>query len=427
MKRLLMICLLVPLLAFAAPAPVSFDFAAVSLVTFAQATFKSILGRDYVISPDVVAMDRKITISVKKIDVSEVPDFVESLLKAQGIRVTERGGVYFLDAYKVSLDQVVQDELGTSSKKDQSKKVAYIADADDVGPAREVDSRQMREINRVDADADSVMYVPQNRTAEFVVLVLNSAFGGHVAQAAGSQVVLTARKERLKKIVALADVLDRPARLVDVSASFVEVSKNSSQGRGISLIASVLGAKFGVSLGSVNSGSALSLKNTNFELVIDALNNDGRFKQVSNSRVVGDENERMSLTVGDETPTISSTGKDNSGNAIQNVVYRPSGVILDVLPKVLGSGKISLAIDGQISSFQATVTGVSGSPTLVKRQVKTSVTLADGEVLLIGGLNDTKALESTSGLAFLPASWSAKSGSKLQTDLVLILSAKVAQ
>lgn len=76
----------------------------------------------------------------------------------------------------------------------------------------------------------------------------------------------------------------------------------------------------------------MSLLNTNFQLVIDALNGDTRFNQLSNSRVVGDDHTKINLTVGNETPTISSTGKDNAGNAIQNIVYRPSGVIVDVLP-----------------------------------------------------------------------------------------------
>lgn len=104
----------------------------------------------------------------------------------------------------------------------------------------------------------------------------------------------------------------------------------------------------------------------------------------------GDDYEPMNITFGDETPTVSSTSKDNAGNPVQNVVYRPSGVIVDVVAKVLGSGKVKIAIDGQISSFKATSTGVSDSPTLIKRQVKTTITASDGEVLLLGGLNDSQ-------------------------------------
>ncbi|MGO4469843.1 hypothetical protein AB4Z11_30250, partial [Pseudoduganella sp. RAF53_2] len=147
---------------------------------------------------------------------------------------------------------------------------------------------------------------------------------------------------------------------------------------------------------------------------------------VSNSRVGGDDYEKLTLSVGDETPTISSTGKDNAGNAVQNVTYRPSGVIVDVTPKVLGNGRIRLVVDGQISNFKATVTGVSSSPTLIKRQVKTTVTVGDGEVLLIGGLNDSQKADTVNRLPFLPASWTGSSASSSNSDLVLVLSAKVA-
>lgn len=115
--------------------------------------------------------------------------------------------------------------------------------------------------------------------------------------------------------------------------------------------------------------------------------------------------------------------KDNAGNPVQNVVYRPSGVIVDVVAKVLGSGKVKIAIGGQISSFKATSTGVSGSSTLIKRQVKTTITVSDGEVLLLGGLNDSQSSKTSSGFSFFPSSWAVTSNSSTQTELVLVLSA----
>ena len=366
--------------------------------------------------PKCCAADKKITISVKNIDAADVPKFVENILLQQGIATTEKDSVYYLAAVK--------------NQPDMPDRQSVFAPPSSRPPVRDDNQtgkgEQPEKLER-QADAESEVYKPANRPGEFMAAVLGAAFGRESAMLAGSQIVLTGSKEKLTKIRTLLDSLDVLPKMVDVSASWVEVTQTSGSGRGISLIANVLGAKFGASIGSVNSGSALSLKNANFQLVIDALNTDSRFNQVSNSRIVGDEYEKINLTVGDETPTVSSTGKDNAGNLVQNIVYRPSGVILDVLPKVLGGGKINMAIDGQISSFKATATGVSGSPTLIKRQVKTAVTVNDGEVLLIGGLSDTQKTDNTSGLAFLPASWSMKSGGQVQTDLVLILSAKVAQ
>lgn len=413
MKKLFISFILFPLLAVASP--ISFNFNEVSLLAFSQTTFKNLLHVDYVISPDVLAMDRKITLSISDVQQDKVFEFVEGVLRQQGISVEKRGTVYYLlPASRVDTSSVAVASLPSPVVAPPIQAIEHD------GPGR-VD---VTADGRRKDDDESEIYTPLNRSSDFLVAVLSASFGDRSASAAGADVMITGSESRLKKMRSLLGAVDLLPKLVDVSVSWIEVTSNSATGRGLSLMANVLGAKLGVPLGSVGSSSAVSVKSANFELVIDALNTDGRFKQVSNSRVVGDDYEKLVLTVGDETPTIASTGRDNSGNAVQNVVYRPSGVIVDVLPKVLGNGRIQLLVDGQISSFKATATGVTASPTLIKRQVKTKVTVGDGDVLLIGGLNDQQSAGSSSALAFLPF-WPAKSSTSAQTDLVLVLSAKV--
>lgn len=413
MRKLFTALVLCPSLAWCAP--VSFNFHEVSLVSFSQSVFKNLLHVDYVVSPDVLAMDRKITLSVAAIDESKALPFVEGILKQQGVAVDVRDGVYYLVPSLKQADAVAP--VVSSDKVVQAGAHSH-ADADDDGASGvAIGGRRQK-------DDVTEFYAPQNRPSDFLVAVVVASFGSRAAAPAGAGILLTGSTDDVAKMRKVLDAVDAAPQLVDVSASWVEVTNNDSDGRGISLLANVLGAKLGVSLGTVNSGSAVSLKGSRFELVVDALKTDSRFKQVSNSRVVGDDYQKLVLTVGDETPTISSTGKDNSGNSVQNIVYRPSGVIVDVLPKVLGSGRILLSVDGQISNFKATSTGVTSSPTLIKRQVKTQVTVDDGAVLLIGGLNDSQDSKNSSALSFLP-SWAAKSSSSVRTDLVLVLSAKV--
>lgn len=402
MKKIIAALAFAPLFSFAAP--LSFTFNEVSLLQFSQATFKNVLHADYVISPDVLAMDRKITLSVSGVEESKVREFIEGILQQQGIVIEQRGAVFYL----LPLQKVA----------------ASVAPARDSIPTQAAPVVSPVQPVQPPVPVETYLYVAVNRPSDFLTAVVVGAFGEKKALSVAGGVMLAGSAddvERMKKLLAMVDSLPR---LVDVSASWVEVADSASDGRGISLAANVLGAKFGVKLGSVSSGSALSVSSSSFELVIDALKTDGRFKQVSNSRLVGDDYEKLSLSVGDETPTVGSTGRDNTGNAVQNIVYRPSGVIVDVLPKVLGNGRIQLHVDGQISNFKSTVTGVTGSPTLVKRQVKTQVTVGDGEVILIGGLNDQQTSRGSSAFSFFP-SWAAKSSSSSATDLVLVLSAKV--
>lgn len=411
MKKLLIALFFVPSLSFALPA--SFNFNDVSILAFSQATFKSLLRVDYVITPEVLAMDRRITISVKDVPEAEAYQFVEGILQQQGISIDRRGSVlYLVPSAKLQSQQFFPSSPTMQPARPAEQQVGHLPDP--VGTPVLV---------RPKADETDV-YQAANRSSDFLASVVVGAFGPRAAVAVAGNVVLTGTADDLVKMRKLLVAVDSAPALVDVSASWIEVADNGSDGRGISLVARVLGARFGVTLGSVTSGSVMSVKTGSFELVIDALKQDGRFRQVSNSRLVGDDYETLQLNVGDETPTVSSSGRDNSGNAVQNIVYRPSGVIVDVQPKVLGSGRLQLGIDGQISNFKPTTSGVTGSPTLVKRQVKTKVTVADGEVLLIGGLSDQQSTSSSSAFSFLPT-WSAKSSSHSNTDLVLVLSAKV--
>lgn len=83
MRRFLSALILAPVLAFAAPAPapapVSLSFDATPLMAFGEAMFKAIMHRDFVVSPDVIGIDKRITIKVKNIDAAELPRFVEDL------------------------------------------------------------------------------------------------------------------------------------------------------------------------------------------------------------------------------------------------------------------------------------------------------------------------------------------------------------
>jgi general secretion pathway protein D len=424
MKKLIACLALFPLAALGKP--VSFHFDAVSLMSFSQATFKGIMGRDFVIAPDVLAADRRITISVKNIEQSDVPLFVEGLLAREGIQATLRGGIYYLTVRQRTLEVAdLQRETGSSEGAGYKR----LGQVEGLNAAQgDSDGGQLLQepLQRVrNEDDETELCQPQQRTAEFVASVIAAGYGSKAATVAGEFVVLSGSKNAVAKMTSLCKSLDTHAKMVDVSASWIEVTSNDGQGRGISLAASFLGARLGASLGLVNSGSAISLRNTKFELVIDALNSDARFKQVTNSRLVGYDRTKLKLTVGDKTATVSSTGNDNAGNRVQNVVYTPSGVIIDAFPRVLGNGGISLDVDAQISSFKANTSGLVGAPTLILRQLVTTVGLRDGDVMLLGGLQESQSSDTKSRLAFLPESWSVSSANKQQTDLVLVVSAKV--
>lgn len=423
MKRLLIGFLFaLPSICFAEQ--IAVNLRSVSVANFVQVAYKGMLKRDFVLSPEVLAMEKLISVSVRQIDSASLPSFIDRILLSQGVHSVQRDGVYYLSSdlnqegaviggRPFPLSGAIQ-QLGRSG--DPLFNAAVVSGLHGVPSSqlhRDVGGNEEREV-----------YRPLFRDANFIAATLNLAYLNKPATVAGGVVILSAPKENLTKMFDLVRSIDVQANKVRVSATFVEVSTNAATALGVSVVANVLGAKLGIRLGETSSGS-LTLNGNNFQAVLDALSSDGRFKQVSNPTALVDDYEKSSISFGDSVPTIASTTLDKNGNPIQQVVYQQSGVLLDVTPRVLGSGQIKLTVDGQVSSFSATTTGVTNSPTLSKRQVQTSLTLDDGEILLIGGLNSDKRVNGRTGFSFLPKSWSAKNESAASTDLVLILSATV--
>lgn len=428
MKKLVFAALLsLPFVAHSEELAVNFN--GMSVNQFAAATYRALLKRDYVMSPEVLAMDRPMMVSVRKIQSEDLAAFVDHTLSTQGVRSELRNGVYFLSAAACS-DGACSGGVGATPL----RLTGSVGQAVDTGSAglgaraggrAELGAFDMGPASNYDAaDLERDVYRPHNRKSDFIVGVLNAAFKNSPATAAGGAIILSGSKVQLEKMLKLAQQLDEAAPKVKLSATFVEVSSNESNTLGVSIIAEVLGARLGVKLGDTSSGS-LSLRTNSFQAVIDALAADGRFKQVAAPTVLVEDYEKSNLKFGDNVPTIASTTLDRNGNPIQQVQYQQSGVVLSVQPSVLGSGRINVVLDGQVSSFSATTTGVSGSPTLSNRQVQTSVTMDDGELLMIGGLNSNKSVTTTSGFSFLPKAWASKSESNASTDLVLILTASV--
>lgn len=423
MKRLL-IGFLFSLTSICSAEQIAVNLRSVSVANFVQVTYKGMLKRDFVLSPEVLAMEKLISVSVRQMDSASLPSFIDRILLSQGVHSVQRDGVYYLSSDLNQEGAVIGGRPFPLSGAIQqpSRSGDPLFDAGVVSGLHGVSASQLQ--RDVGGDEEREVYRPLFRDANFIATAVNLAYLNKPATIAGGVIILSAPKENLIKLFDLVRSIDVQANKVRVSATFVEVSTNAATALGVSVVANVLGVKLGMRLGETSSGS-LTLNGNNFQAVLDALSSDGRFKQVSNPTALVDDYEKSSISFGDSVPTIASTTLDKNGNPIQQVVYQQSGVLLDVTPRVLGSGQIKLTVDGQVSSFSATTTGVTSSPTLSKRQVQTSLTLADGEILLIGGLNSNKRVNGQTGFSFLPKSWSVKNESAASTDLVLILSASV--
>ena len=127
------------------------------------------------------------------------------------------------------------------------------------------------------------------------------------------------------------------------------------------------------------------------------------------------------FSVGQDVPVLGSISyPTGAGQAVQSVEYRSSGVIFDIAPTVR-EGVIDLSIDQQLSNFIATTTGVNNSPTLTKRALKTSVGIQDGDLIVLGGLTETKEGNTHDGFSFLPKFLHSAGKENSKSEILLVL------
>ncbi len=242
-------------------------------------------------------------------------------------------------------------------------------------------------------------------------VVVNSATNSLIFQG-GTQ------EEYRQWLTLLAD-LDRPVKsaLIDVLVAEVALTDNDSlgfswqleqltSGSGVRTGGTITNLQFGGSGVTVN---ALLGGNPLRQLAISALASNSRAKVISSPKVVTRNGETASIRVGQEVPTVTSQAVTNSGGVFtggttvvpQTIQYRNTGVLLRVRPVIHAGDRIDVEVSQEISSAEATTTGVTTSPTIRNRNVETKLTLRDGATVMLAGMMSENNTDSNSGVPLL--------------------------
>ena len=160
----------------------------------------------------------------------------------------------------------------------------------------------------------------------------------------------------------------------------------------------------------------LSFKNFDIDFYLSVLSKDDRLKIISRPSVRVQSTETAKL--------ILANVNYQDGRAVQSIEYRSSGVIFEITPEILRN-VVNLEVRQEMSNFAETLNGVNNSPTLVKREMRTSITAKSGEVLVLGGLTEDKDSSSKAGLSFLPDFFAASSKTTEKTEILLLLHIEV--
>jgi len=162
----------------------------------------------------------------------------------------------------------------------------------------------------------------------------------------------------------------------------------------------------------------------NLGLLIQALQTDSEINILSTPHLLTMDNEEATIVVGEERPFLKSSTLD-AGEVTKTFDFKDLGVTLKITPQTSKGKFVKLKIFLQIKNFVAEAE--TGAVTSTKRETETTVMVADGETVVIGGLIRDDAQEARTAvpcLGQIPAlGWLFKSRSDLsdKTNLMILI------
>jgi general secretion pathway protein D len=162
--------------------------------------------------------------------------------------------------------------------------------------------------------------------------------------------------------------------------------------------------------------------------ILDALHTVTSVKVLSNPSLVVVNNQAATLQVGDSVPvsTGSATVLTTSNTVVNTIDYRNTGIILRVSPRINANGNVRLDVEQEISNVSA-ATAASLTPTVSERKVKSSISVATGQTVLLAGLISEQQNVNRNGIPLLDQipglgdAFSHQDKKKTRTELIIFI------
>ncbi len=221
-----------------------------------------------------------------------------------------------------------------------------------------------------------------------------------------NKLLISASPRYMESVRAIVEELDAAPPQVMIQVLLAEVTLDSSYNWGIDvniggeaglgndgykfgkLAGFAAGAGVSAALGTPN----LSVSSVDFEVLVRALEVQGKLQVLSRPQVTVKNNEPAKIEVGEDIGIVSSTDRSDTGNVYSDVERQQIGIILEVVPTISPDGFVQMDIIPEISSLSQREVPISedlSSPVINRRRVETTVNVMDGQTVVIGGLIQT--------------------------------------
>ena len=273
-------------------------------------------------------------------------------------------------------------------------------------------------------------YVNRADDADVVIKIATSAVGGSVNNVINALQIGGVQHVLIDLVIAQVDRSEIRERGVSLGVNGTTFGVSSVLGGLATSNVGVGGTGSGITPLQPGANLIVGIVPASFTGALRALRTEGLAKFISEPKVVTQSGRPALLRIGGQQATFGPS----SGLGGQSVVLEQIGTQLEVLPLVLGTGKIYLEINPQIRSVNAgrglTING-SLTPGFSETSLRTSVTMEPGQTYAIGGLLESSVQGSSEkvpylgDLPYLGALFSNVIHDERETELIILVTPRL--
>lgn len=170
-------------------------------------------------------------------------------------------------------------------------------------------------------------------------------------------------------------------------------------------------------------------KDTYLGALINAVQTDKNSNILSTPHITTNNNVPASILFGQEVPvsTGEALSQGNFNDRFRTIQRQNVGIELDVTPQINAGNTVRLDLRQEVSSVAGTVSRSSPELIINKREIRTTVTVGDREIVALGGLlddNEQRTLQKVPILGDIPLlgeAFKSRARSRVKTNLMVFI------
>ncbi|WP_309717162.1 secretin N-terminal domain-containing protein [Armatimonas sp.] len=216
-------------------------------------------------------------------------------------------------------------------------------------------------------------------------------------------------RELLQQIV---DQLDKIPEQVMIETVIVEASLDANNKLGVEwnfTQGKILGETGARGAGSSSFGGQASttqpqglrytLTGGQYGAFLQSLQTDSRFEVLSTPRIFTSNNATAEINISQSLPYVTSTQTNGQGVQIFNYAFLDVGIILTVTPRITSNGFVTMDVTQTANDFVRYTD--FNAPVVNQREAQTTVSVKDGETIVLGGIIKSSVSATTNKLPIL--------------------------